>query len=88
MRQIWSQDDISNCNMVRGLTETGRKKHWMATDQVIKFADIKVMRNFNAPFSQIFRKDQLLADAEDRMKTFEIRQSGHTNLRQETPHGR
>ena len=69
-KQGWSyfqQDLIFNSN----LSPKGIKQLWLATENSIKFADTKLMRNHGAPFQAIFQKDRMHLEAETRLTSFE-----------------
>ena len=57
------------------LTHIGMHSFWNALDNTLKFADVKVMRNYGLKFSQVFQKEKIQADAEARMAKYEIQVS-------------
>ena len=70
-KQGWSyfqQNLIFNNN----LSQKGVQQLFQAIDNSIRFADTKLMRNFGLKFTQIFQKDKLQAEAENRLASFEL----------------
>ena len=68
-----------NCNVQnkavltpsRQLNATGLNNFSIALDNTVRFAETKIMRNFNVPLNQIFMKEQAHNEVESRLTRFE-----------------
>ena len=71
LKQGWS---VTNADLYKWhrqvFTFRGYQALWMAIDHTIKFADVKLMRDFGLKFDKIFNKPKATVDADERMDNY------------------
>ena len=63
------------------ITHTGLITYWEAVDNTIKFADIKVMRNYGLKLNQVFQKEKIKNEAEIVLTRYEQKVSQRDDFR-------
>ena len=70
LKQSWNED-IYDFTVNHRISPRGCEALWSAVDNTIKFADTKLMRNHGLKLSQVFQKDRIMVEAEQRISNFE-----------------
>ena len=77
LRQYWSESDTSYFTTPAYLNQKGLSIFCQALDATTRFADTRLMRNHGMSISQVFQKDKLQEQMEQRLIKFE---TGSTSL--------
>ena len=81
LRLMWSDNSPNMIDSINNrLSPAGLTTFWRGIDQLIRFADTKVMRNFGLPLKQIFHKQKLQKEFEQAADLFEKRLAAKRDL--------
>ena len=70
LKQGWNPND-ETLTFNRSLSPTGALKFWAAIDNTVRYADVKILRNFGLSIEQVFQKRRLHQEADSRLSKYE-----------------
>ena len=78
LRQAWTTDNNDLIHWQRQqFTNTGKELFWCSIEQIVRFADLKMMRGMSlgSPnLTKIFQKEKLKKDMEGRLQLFRLKE--------------
>ena len=81
LRLMWSDNSPNMIDNVNNrLSHAGLNTFWRGVDQLIRFAETKIMRNYGLPIKQVFQKPKLQKESEQFFDQFEKRMAARRDL--------